>query len=64
MKTYFINISIGKISFETKNIAENAVEIINAVIKAKPASAKGKYLEKLVISATMNHGLKLDVEQF
>ncbi|MBU0650858.1 50S ribosomal protein L1 [bacterium] len=59
-----INIAIGKISFDEKSIAENIKAIIDGVVKAKPVSSKGKYLKKISISATMGHGVSLDLSPF
>jgi large subunit ribosomal protein L1 len=58
-----INLPIGKMSFDANKICENAKAVIDAVLKAKPASSKGKYIKKLAISATMNHGFRIDVNQ-
>jgi large subunit ribosomal protein L1 len=59
-----INNAIGKVSFSMEKIAENARAFVLAVIKAKPASAKGHYLESLVMSSTMGPGIKVDLREF
>jgi large subunit ribosomal protein L1 len=56
-----INLSIAKLSFEVKDICKNAQTVIDAIVKAKPAVSKGKYLKKLAISTTMGLGLRLDI---
>ncbi|MBN2382133.1 50S ribosomal protein L1 [bacterium] len=59
-KTGIIHAPIGKRSLDLNKLIENAWLLIEAVIKAKPASAKGKYLLSTAISTTMGPGLKLD----
>ena len=60
-KTGVIHAPVGKISFETDKLVENAGTLISSVIKAKPASAKGKYVRSVTLSATMTPGISLDV---
>ena len=52
--------AIGKASFDVKQIKENAADLIESVVKAKPASAKGNYIENVTIASSMNPGLKLE----
>ena len=52
---------VGKASFDVKAIAENARAFADAVIKAKPAGAKGNYVKKVSMTSTMGPGLKIDV---
>lgn len=52
--------AIGKLSFEEHQLAENAQAFIDAVNRAKPAAAKGKYLRSAYLSSTMGPGVKLD----
>jgi len=59
-KTGVIHVPVGKISFSADKIVENARSIIDAVIKAKPATAKGKYVKKVNIATTMSPGILLD----
>jgi len=59
-----VNLPIGKISFDKKGICDNAMAVITAIIKAKPAAVKGRYIKKIAISSTMSAGLKLDVNAF
>jgi len=59
-KTGLIHTSVGKISFPAKNLAENAQALLNAVVKAKPAAAKGKYIKKITLTSTMGPGILID----
>ena len=56
-KTNIIHLGFGKVSFGTEKLAENYETIINAIIKAKPAAAKGQYIKSVSISKTMGPGL-------
>lgn len=58
-----INNAVGKISFAADKLAENILAFIQAVLKAKPAAAKGHYLKSLVLSSTMGPGLKIDLRE-
>ena len=60
-KTGIVHVSIGKASFDTVKLEENAMVLIKALIKAKPSSSKGKYLKKMSISSTMGVGIPVDV---
>jgi len=62
LKEGIIHVGIGKLSFEADKIIENFNTFMDAIIKAKPNSLKGKYVKKVSISSTMGPGLKLDVE--
>lgn len=55
-----IHSTIGRVSFDTKQLAENAKEFIQTVIKLKPAAAKGVYLKGVSMSSTMSPGIQLD----
>src|SRR5205814_3095052 len=59
-----VHVPIGKASFSADQIAENARAVIEAVIKARPHSAKGTFLESCTLSATMSPPLRLDVREF
>jgi large subunit ribosomal protein L1 len=59
-KTGVIHVGIGKVSFEPDKIKDNARMLLDAVVKAKPATAKGKYVKKVNLAATMGPGVLLD----
>lgn len=59
-KTNLIHCTIGKISFENEKLEENLVALNEAIIKARPASAKGTYLKSVVLTSTMSPGIKLN----
>jgi large subunit ribosomal protein L1 len=59
-KTGIIHAPCGKIRFDSKQLYENAKTIIEAVIRAKPASSKGKYVRSISISSTMSPGIWID----
>lgn len=59
-----IHVPVGKASFSADQIRENAVQIIRAIVKAKPASCKGIYLKSCCMSSTMGPGFRLDVTTF
>ncbi|MDM7995390.1 MAG: 50S ribosomal protein L1 [Acidobacteriota bacterium] len=59
-KTGIIHAPCGKIQFEEKNLYENAKALIDAVLRAKPASSKGKYVRSISISSTMSPGIWVD----
>lgn len=61
-KNNIIHTSIGKVSFGAKKIQENYQTLLDAIIKAKPAAAKGVYLKSVFISTTMGPGIKIDVK--
>jgi large subunit ribosomal protein L1 len=60
-KTGIIHCPVGKVSFAAERLAENAHALIASVLKAKPASAKGRYVRSIVISSTMGPGLSIDL---
>lgn len=59
-KAGIIHTSVGKISFEPKQIRENAKEFIDTVVRLKPSSAKGTYIKSIYLSTTMSAGIKID----
>src|SRR5215204_1646029 len=59
-KTGIVHAPVGKISFETQNLIENAHALVDSVVKAKPAAAKGKYLKSVTMSSTMGPGILID----
>jgi len=63
-KTGVIHAPVGKVSFERDLLLENASTLINAVVRAKPSAAKGKYVRTATICSTMGPGVQLDVTTF
>lgn len=63
-KTGVIHAPVGKVSFASDKLLENASSLIQAVIKAKPSAAKGKYIRSVTICSTMGPGVPLDVTAF
>jgi len=63
-KTGVIHSPVGKVSFEETKLLENTKVLINAVIKAKPTTAKGRYVKKVNLAATMSPGILLDELSF
>lgn len=61
-KTGNIGVPIGKVSFSAEAITQNAMAFMDAIVKAKPASAKGTYLKNVGISSTMGVGIKLSTQ--
>ena len=59
-KTGVIHVGVGKVSFDTDKLRDNAKALLDAVVKAKPATAKGKYVKKVNLAATMSPGVLLD----
>jgi large subunit ribosomal protein L1 len=63
-KTGVIHAPVGKVSFDKERLADNVKSLIEAVMRAKPATAKGKYVKSAGISSTMGPGIKLDTGVF
>jgi large subunit ribosomal protein L1 len=63
-KAGIVHARVGKSSFQEKAIAENALAIINALVKAKPSTAKGTYLKSITLSSTMGPGVRVDPAPF
>ncbi|MBI3806232.1 MAG: 50S ribosomal protein L1 [Nitrospiraceae bacterium] len=59
-KAGIIQVPVGKVSFQPEQLYDNAAAVLEAVIKAKPASCKGRYLMSATLSSTMGPGVKLD----
>jgi len=62
-KTGIIHAAIGKISFDAGKLAENALALLAAIVKAKPAAAKGKYIKRVTLTSTMGPGIQIDAEE-
>ena len=63
-KTAIIHCPVGKASFEAAKLTENLRTLMEAIIKAKPAAAKGTYIKSAVLSSTMGPGIKLNYLKF
>jgi len=63
-KTGIIHAPVGKLSFASDKLLENAGSLITAVIKAKPAAAKGRYVKSATICSTMSPGVAIDTTPF
>lgn len=61
-KTGNINAAVGKISFRNDQLTENLLPLMQAILRAKPASSKGVFLRSLYLSTTMGPGLKIDLQ--
>ena len=62
-KTNIIHCPIGKVSFGAEKLLQNYETLLNAIVKAKPAAAKGTYLKSIAISTTMGVGIKINPRQ-
>lgn len=62
-KSSIVHVPIGKVSFGTEKLKENFMTIVDALIKAKPAAAKGRYFRSVTISSTMGPGIKLNAQK-
>ena len=62
-KAGIIHNGIGKVSFKEADLRKNFDALVEAVVKAKPAGAKGKYVRKVGLSTTMGPGLKVDLSE-
>lgn len=63
-KAGIIHASIGRVSFASEKLVENSQELINAIIKAKPATAKGTYVKSVFMASSMSPGIALDAKAF
>ena len=59
-KTNIIHCPIGKASFGAEKLQENFNALMSAIVKAKPAAAKGQYLKSVVVASTMGPGIKIN----
>ena len=63
-KTGVIHVPVGKVSFAADKLLENATTLLQAVVKAKPSAAKGKYVRSVTICSTMGPGVALDTTPY
>jgi large subunit ribosomal protein L1 len=59
-KTGIVHAPVGKTSFPAQNLIANATALLDSIVKAKPAAAKGKYFRSITVSSTMGPGVKID----
>ena len=59
-RTAIVHLNIGKTSFEERALLENYAAVIDEIIKAKPAAAKGRYIHSITVASTMGPGIKVD----
>jgi len=59
-KTNIVHTGIGKVSFGAEKLVDNFTALMDAVVKAKPAAAKGQYLKSVTVSTTMGPGVKVN----
>ncbi len=62
-KAGIVHAPIGKVSFPTEQLAENFNVLVDTLVKAKPAAAKGRYLKKITVSSTMGPGVEIDSQR-
>jgi large subunit ribosomal protein L1 len=60
-KAGIVHVPVGKASFDKEKLVENTMAVLKSVVKAKPATSKGRYLKKITISSTMGLGIKVDL---
>ena len=63
-RTSIVNVPVGKASFEAEKLNENISILMDAIVRAKPAAAKGTYLRSVTVSSTMGPGIKLNPQRF
>jgi large subunit ribosomal protein L1 len=59
-KTGIVHAPVGKVSFPTDRLLENAQALVDSIVKAKPAAAKGRYMKSVTVSSTMGPGIRID----
>lgn len=59
-KTGIVHAPVGKTSFSAEKLVDNATALIDSIVRAKPAAAKGKYVKSITVSSTMGPGVKID----
>ncbi len=59
-KTAIVHVPVGKVSFDNRKLFENAVSVMESIVRSKPATSKGRYLKTITVSSTMGPGIKVD----
>lgn len=59
-KTAIVHVPVGKVSFDSSKLFENAISVMESIVKSKPATSKGRYLKSITVSSTMGPGIKVD----
>jgi len=63
-KAGIVHAGIGRASFDAQKLTENAMEVLQAIVKLKPSSAKGTYVKSVFLSSTMSAGIQIDPKSF
>lgn len=63
-KAGIVHTGIGRASFDAQKLTENAMEVLNAIVKLKPSSARGTYVRSVYMSSTMSAGIQIDPKTF
>jgi large subunit ribosomal protein L1 len=63
-KAGIIHAGIGRVSFDAQKLSENAMEVLQALVKLKPSSARGTYVKSVYMSSTMSAGIQIDTKTF
>jgi large subunit ribosomal protein L1 len=59
-----VHVSVGRVSFSTEQLSQNAAAVVESILRAKPATSKGKYVRRVILSSTMGPGIAVDAAGF
>ncbi len=62
-KAGIVHIPVGKLSFDKEKLLENVMAVLKSIIRAKPATSKGRYIRRITISSTMGAGIRIDTQK-
>jgi large subunit ribosomal protein L1 len=62
-KAGIVHVPIGKLSFDKEKLLENVMAVLKSIIRAKPATSKGRYIRRITVSSTMGPGIKVDAQK-